>query len=137
MNYPVLDTEINSIFDLPNMTGTPERRLLMAIFERALLDYVGNDQKEYEEAKEWLFESLPNDLMTDFSFAWVCQQLDLDIIEIRKRIEQMPRRGTSRIAPWYITKGYQTKDSEQKKNRSAKPTKIINFSNRRKDFVVN
>lgn len=141
MNYAALDTEVNSIFDFPNPTGTPERRLLMAIFERALLDYVGNDQKEYDEAKEWLFETLPNDELVHFSFTWICQQLDLNIEDIRKRIKAMPRRGTSRIAPWYLTKGYNTKGAgiksfSDKGRKAKKGVELVDFSNRRRVGLV-
>ena len=133
MSYPAVDVEINSIFDSPNMTGTPERRLLMAILERALLDFVGNDAKECEESREWIFDALPNDSMLEFSFAWICQQLDLDITDIRNRIKAMPRRGTSRIAPWYITKGYTAKEEITKLNKNNKIKKnagVVSFLNK-------
>ena len=139
MNNHALDIEVNSIFDIPNSTGSPERRLLMAIFERALLDYVGNDKKEYEEAKEWLFEGFPNERMEHFTFSWICHELDLDITEIRKKISDMPRRGASRIAPWYVTKGYGAKHSEKlnKELKAKKSAKILNFSNKAERHYVN
>ena len=145
MNTYALDVEVNSIFDMPNQTGSPERRLLMAIFERALLDYVGNDKREYEEAKEWLFDEMPSELMGQFSFTWICHQLDLDITEVRKKISEMPRRGASRIAPWYLTKGYHGKDLDTKELESKhmkrlkdkKIGKVLNFSNKRESSYVN
>lgn len=140
MNNYALDIEVNSIFDIPNHTGSPERRLLMAIFERALLDYVGNDKREYEEAKEWLFEGMPHERMSQFTFSWICHELDLDIFEIRKRIADMPRRGASRIAPWYLTKGYGNKDLSDKplkRLKDKKAGKVLNFSNIKEDRHVN
>jgi hypothetical protein len=144
LNTYALDVEVNSIFDMPNQTGSPERRLLMAIFERALLDYVGNDKREYEEAKEWLFEGMPNEQMIQFSFSWICHQLDLELDEIRKKIIDMPRRGASRIAPWYLTKGYHSKDGTKdtndkslKKLKEKKTAKILNFSNKIDGASVN
>jgi hypothetical protein len=100
---PVLDPDAHTLFDLPESTGTPERRLLLAILERALLDYVGNDAEQVQAATEWLFsvESTVND---DFTFPWICQQLDLDIIGTRGLIKAMPKRGKHRIAPWYLGK---------------------------------
>ena len=92
------------IFDHPNLTGTPERRLLLAILERALLDYVGNDEKEALEASEWIFTELPHPPYGEFSFPWICEQLDLNIDEILAKIRMMPKRGDSRLAPWYLTK---------------------------------
>jgi hypothetical protein len=34
-----LDRDFYNVFGAPNMTGSPERRLLLAILERAILDY--------------------------------------------------------------------------------------------------
>ena len=138
MNYPAIDDEAANIFDRPNMTGTPERRLLLAILERALLDYVGNDQKEYEEVMDWIFESLALETAMDFSFPWICDQLDLDVADIRSKIKQMPRRGASRIAPWYLTKGYSTKSDKNVENElvEKKSAKVIKFSNKPKKAIV-
>ena len=46
-----IDRENCQLMGLPNMTGTPERRLLLAVLERAILDYVGNDEREFEQAE--------------------------------------------------------------------------------------
>lgn len=92
------------IFSCPNQTGTPERRLLLAILERAILDFVGNDEKEAKDAESWIFagnenESQDDDLLT---FNGVCCQLDLDPTMVSKIIKAMPRRGKNRVAPWYF-----------------------------------
>jgi hypothetical protein len=97
----------NSFFPVPNPKGTPERRLLLAVLERAILDYVGNSTREAEEAAAWLFsheqvDSLPLAQAQPFSFAWVCQELDLDCARVTKIVRQMPKRGNHRIAPWYF-----------------------------------
>jgi len=89
---------------LPNMTGTPERRLLLAILERAILDFVGNEPKEVEEAERWLFGEPDQESSSQFSFAWVCEQLDLDTSKIAGKIRSMPRRGNRKVAPWYFQK---------------------------------
>ncbi len=88
----------------PNMTGTPERRLLLAILERAILDFVGNEPKEIEEAERWLFGELDQPSAGHFSFTWVCEQLDLDPYRIANKVRSMPRRGTRKVAPWYFQK---------------------------------
>lgn len=98
--------ELNSWLDSPNATGTPERRLLLAVLERAILDYVGNDRLEVNEATSWLFGELKDTEIREFSFRWVCSQLDLDATEISGKIRAMPKRGASRIAPWYTSKAY-------------------------------
>lgn len=100
---PEIDYDAYRLFDSPNMTGTPERRLLLAIVERAILDYVGNDEREAANATGWLFDD-DDDADSNYSFAWVCQELDLNIFNIREKIRLMPKRGDSRIAPWYMTR---------------------------------
>jgi hypothetical protein len=95
---PTIDGDASALFDAPNFTGTPERRLLLAILERAILDYVGNDEKEVTEANDWLF----TEDQGIFSFSWLCQELDLDEHIIAEKIRKMPRRGNRRVAPWYF-----------------------------------
>ncbi|MBN8547744.1 MAG: hypothetical protein J0M12_00365 [Deltaproteobacteria bacterium] len=106
MLYPAIDDEAVSLFDIPNQTGTPERRLLAAILERAILDFVGNDEKEMLEAEEWLFSELETaeQHAGEFTFPWLCRELDLDVQTIAKKIKSMPKRGSHRIAPWYFAK---------------------------------
>lgn len=102
--FPGVDREYYQVVGIPNMTGTPERRLLLAILERAILDYVGNDQREVDEAEQWLFGDLDAPKNDQFSFPWVCEQLDLDMYRIAAKIRSMPRRGNRKVAPWYFTK---------------------------------
>ena len=106
MLYPAIDDEAVSLFDIPNQTGTPERRLLAAILERAILDFVGNDEKEMLEAQEWIFSEIDGSeqLVGEFSFPWLCRELDLDVQSIANKIKAMPKRGSHRIAPWYFSK---------------------------------
>ncbi|HMO02239.1 MAG TPA: hypothetical protein PKA79_04525 [Oligoflexia bacterium] len=100
-----IDSE--GLIEAPNHTGTPERRLLLGILERALLDYVGNEEKEALEATEWLFApDNEKNRRTPFTFGWICHQLDLDTADISEKIRKMPKRGSSKIAPWYLTKNY-------------------------------
>ena len=109
----IFSIENNSNFDAPNFTGSPERRLLLAILERAILDFVGNDKREVINAGEWLFDDNSDDSSDEypeFSFLWLCDQLDLDAQTISECIRQMPKRGTHRIAPWYLTKNYVNKE---------------------------
>ena len=88
----------------PNMTGTPERRLLLAILERAILDFVGNEPREVEQAEEWLFGDLDQESNDRFSFPWVCEQLDLDMHKVASKVRSMPRRGSRKVAPWYFAR---------------------------------
>jgi hypothetical protein len=103
-NVPLIDDDAVALFDAPNMTGTPERRLLLAVLERAVLDYVGNDEREAGSAEEWLFSDLEDPRSGEFSFTWICRELDLDVKKIAQKISEMPKRGNRRVAPWYFLK---------------------------------
>jgi hypothetical protein len=127
MNTATYEIEYNSPFDQPNYTGSPERRLMLAILERAILDYVGNDPREIEGASDWLFadESVSED---EFSFAWVCSELDLDAARVAEYIRAMPKRGNNRVAPWYITKREQPKEASEE-------AKIYKFDAQKKKSI--
>lgn len=124
------------IFGNQNERGTPERNLLMAVLERAILDYVGNDEREIADAEEWLFDDIEarnldkisqnegethdyqknsseSPLLSPFTFDWVCQQLDLDSKFVSNTIKAMPKRGNKRVAPWYFDKAPLNKDKCQ------------------------
>lgn len=105
-----IDVEAAEYADTPNERGTPERNLLMAVLERAILDFVGNDQKEMDDAEEWFFSEAENtedhehNTLDEFSFPWLCQQLDLDPTYVADTVKNMPKRGHRRVAPWYFMK---------------------------------
>lgn len=93
------------LYEIPNQKGTPERNLLVAVLERALLDYVGNDTRERDAARQWLFaEKKASETSEEFSLSWICHQLDLDIDEVLSKVRDMPQRGNQRIAPWYFNR---------------------------------
>ena len=87
----------------PNQTGSPERNLMMAILERAILDFVGNRPSDIKSAEDWIFSDA-QEPQEEFSFAWVCSELDLDPKSIAAAIKAMPKRGNNRVAPWYFNK---------------------------------
>ena len=105
-----IDNDAYNLFEIPNLTGTPERRLLVAVLERAVLDLVGNDEKEAKQAEEWLFgeaDELENSAIvrsnpTVLSFDWICDQLDLDSVRISQKIKAIPKRGRCRVAPCHM-----------------------------------
>lgn len=106
LNYSLYedDRELDS---RPNVTGSPERRLLLAILERAILDYVGNEKREVEQASTWIFDNSFDNGQDEqeaapFSFIWICQELDLNPRRIAEVIREMPKRGAARVAPWYL-----------------------------------
>ena len=107
MSAPLLDSSVNSLFDEPNYTGSPERMLLLAVLERAILDFVGNDPREALAAQEWIFSPYCQDTSEPFSFPWVCRELDLSPEIVSGVIRAMPKRGNNRIAPWYFSRKLQ------------------------------
>ena len=110
-------TNNSYLYEAPNQTGSPERMLLLAILERAILDYVGNDRREAEASQDWIFGEMEMGNSEPFSFHWVCRELDLSPVEVAKTIQQMPKRGTRRIAPWYFQRwqrdGQQQNDDQK------------------------
>ncbi|MCB0335547.1 MAG: hypothetical protein KDD62_04555 [Bdellovibrionales bacterium] len=102
---PLIDVDADAIYEEPNSTGSPERNLLMAILERALLDFVGNEKKQVNAAQEWIFGDSSNDDDGEyFSFDFICEALDLDREHVAQIAKQMPKRGNRKVAPWYFQK---------------------------------
>ena len=101
MGFNFTDPDIYSLYDQRSSLEQPERKLLVAMLERAILDYVGNDSKQVQAAEDWLFSG-ENQGNEAYSFNWICEQLDLDSGRTTEIIKAMPKRGTSRVAPWYM-----------------------------------
>ena len=101
-----IDGTALGIISIPNERGTPERRLLLAVLERAILDFVGNEVKEATAAAEWLFadEAIEDENSDEFSFSWICNYLDIDRSGVLSHIKALPKRGNKKIAPWYFAK---------------------------------
>ena len=99
---PAIHIDADNSFGPPRERGTPERNLLMATLERAILDYVGNHKAEVQAAEDWIFADTDTYKPVLFSFAWVCEQLDLEPRKIAQIIRDMPKRGNRRVAPWYF-----------------------------------
>ncbi len=105
MKSGTLETSSSFLFEPYNERGSPERLLLLAILERAILDFVGNDVREMEQATAWIFGEDEVLSAEPFSFSWVCKELDLDAARVSAMIKAMPKRGSNRVAPWYFQKG--------------------------------
>ena len=64
----------------------PERRLLAAVLQRAITDYLTGEGELRESAKEWLYGS--DDPNESFGFAYICEALDFHKEELRKAIKK-------------------------------------------------
>ncbi len=114
MYLPAIDNDASDLIDYPQLTGTPERRLLLAILERAILDFVGNDLQEVHSAEAWLFDEEAS-ISDRFSFPWICHELDLEEGHISGLIRKMPRRGKNRVAPWYFARHSFLQNTDKKR----------------------
>ena len=81
---------LEAVFDIKR--SSPEKNLLVAMLERALLDYFGNQPAEREEADAWLFNDA--DESEEFSFPWICSELELNRERVLARLVEM-NSGTS------------------------------------------
>lgn len=55
-----------------------EKKLLLALLKRAVLDYCGTDAEESDRAERWLFGDLQLTVAERFTFPWVCEHLGFD-----------------------------------------------------------
>ena len=69
----------------------PEKRLLAAVLQRAITDFVGGEGELREGARSWLLENEPTDAPLTFKF--ICEALDLDIDSLRKAIVLQAEAG--------------------------------------------
>ena len=62
----------------------PERRLLAAVLQRAVTDFLTGDDELKASAHEWIFgQDDPNET---FGFSFICEALDFHKEELRKAI---------------------------------------------------
>lgn len=102
-NASTLDFALPASLDAPDLLlpsqmasaalpDVPERRLLVAMLERALLDAMGRagtgGPADTEDALAWFHSEAD----TPFSFVWVAAQLGLDPDWLRDRVERCAQR---------------------------------------------
>lgn len=72
--------------DIPSAGSfVPEKRLLAAVLQRAISDYVSGEGELREGARVWMMDDEPTDAPLTFRF--ICEALDLDSKSLRKAIE--------------------------------------------------
>lgn len=62
----------------------PEKRLLAAVLQRAITDFISGEGEIREGARLWLMDDEPTD--APLSFHFICEALDLDKDSLRKAI---------------------------------------------------
>jgi hypothetical protein len=71
--------------DVPPPGGAiPELRLLAAVLQRAIHDFIGGEGDVREGARSWLMDDEPTD--APLSFRFICEALDLDVDSLRTAI---------------------------------------------------
>lgn len=63
----------------------PERRLLAAVLQRAITDYLTGDGELKQSAEAWLIHDQPEDAPLTFKF--ICEALDLDYQSLKEAIQ--------------------------------------------------
>lgn len=75
----------------------PELRLLAAVLQRAIHDFIGGEGEVRESARLWLMDDEPTDAPLTFMF--ICEALDLDSAGLRKAIERQAEALLKELAP--------------------------------------
>ena len=68
----------------PAGSSVPEKRLLAAVLQRAVTDFVSGEGEIKEGARAWLLDDEPSDAPLTFRF--ICEALDLDPMSLRRAI---------------------------------------------------
>ncbi len=71
----------------------PERRLLAAVLQRAITDYLTGDEELRGSAQEWIFGA--DDPNETFGFAFICEALDFHKEELRKAVSRQSVQAQS------------------------------------------
>ena len=64
----------------------PERRLLAAVLQRAITDFVTGEGELHESAQQWIYGA--DDINESFGFSYICEALDFHKEELRKAIRK-------------------------------------------------
>lgn len=73
----------------------PEKRLLAAVLQRAITDFLTGEGELREGAQIWLMDDEPTDAPLTFKF--ICEALDLDALSLRKAIRLQAQTAPSAL----------------------------------------
>ena len=74
----------------------PEKRLLAAVLQRAITDFVSGEGEVKEGARAWLLDDTVTDAPLTFHF--ICEALDLDVDSLRRAIALQAENATHFVA---------------------------------------
>ena len=74
--------------NVPRNNGgfNPEKRLLAAVLQRAITDYLTGEGELQEQAKDWIYAD--EEGSEAFGFTYICEALDFHLEELRKAIRR-------------------------------------------------
>ena len=82
----------------------PEKRLLAAVLQRAITDYISGEGELQESAKQWLYGS--DDVGETFGFAYICEALDFHKEELRKAVNNQLRAAQLAVQQTPVTQSF-------------------------------
>ena len=97
----VLDSDLLPTLD-PG--ASPEKRLLLAVLEQGIRDFLDKGKGYANQAKWWLFDDIEADFQNPFTCAWICKELDIDIRSLRSRVEHFSENGVPKEMVWVFKK---------------------------------
>lgn len=87
----------------------PERRLLAAVLQRAITDYLTGDGDLQKSAEDWLFENEELSSNGDtFGFSFICEALDFHKDELLKAVRRQhdeQNTKSTKISPEHMELG--------------------------------
>ena len=107
--------EESFLSDISEHYSSAEKRLLFAVLERAVRDFLSTNEEEKATARIWLEDIEGSD---PFSFPWICEMLELNCNQLLDRI--------------YRIKGF----SEKVRNASREVYALIELTNKEKELAV-
>ncbi|MCB0359772.1 MAG: hypothetical protein KDD44_09050 [Bdellovibrionales bacterium] len=84
--------------DIETEAQSPERNLLVAMLQRALLDLVSGAESDRNLAREWLLEPVGGEPYVPFSFPWICAELGLNVSLTQQAVRNLPEDWNGRVA---------------------------------------
>ena len=97
----IIDSDVYSGLD---NCSSPEKRLLLAVLEQGIRDFLDKGKPHSNQAKWWLFDDKDADFHNPFTCAWICKELDIDINLLRERVLFFSENGVPQEIVWIFKK---------------------------------
>ncbi|RME61128.1 MAG: hypothetical protein D6780_02230 [Candidatus Dadabacteria bacterium] len=81
---------LSSEFNLEANNHIPEKKLLAAVLQRAITDYLAGEGDLKVSAEKWLMSDDESDFILSFKF--ICEALDINMFNLRRALILQSRR---------------------------------------------